>query len=94
MENRMKTFLVSYDLKAPGRDYEAVWEYLKRTGIYWHPLGSVWLIVCDLSAGQIRDDLRALVDANDRILVIRVDGQNWASRGLDNGTEWMHSRVG
>lgn len=88
----MPTHLVSYDLKSPGRDYEPVWAYL-RSGSNWHPLGSVWLIVTDKSAKTVRDDLAKLIDGNDRVMVVRVDGRSWATKGLSGGSEWMKRNV-
>lgn len=89
----MATFLVSYDLKAPGRDYQPVWDYLKSVGTHWHALGSVWFVVTDLTAQQLRDKIATLIDSNDRVMVVRVDGRNWASTNMANGTEWMHEHV-
>jgi hypothetical protein len=89
----MPTFLVTYDLKAPGRDYEPVWNYLKATGVHWHAQDSVWFIESSLNAGGIRDELKALIDSNDEVLVIRVDGQNWASLNMGGGSDWMHRHV-
>jgi len=89
----MPTYLVTYDLKAPGRKYEPVWDYLKSTGTHWHFLGSCWLIVTTKTAAQVRDDLRPLIDSNDRVMVVRVDGANWATQGFDGGGEWMKAHV-
>lgn len=88
----MPTHLISYDLTSPGRDYEPVWAYLK-TSSHWHPLGSVWIIVTDKSARTVRDDLKKLIDGNDRVLVVQVDGDSWATTGLDEGTDWMKRNV-
>jgi hypothetical protein len=89
----MATFVVAYDLKAPGKDYAPVHEYLKSSGTSWHAQGSVWVVVIDATAQQIRDKLKTLVDGNDRVMVIRVDGSNWASLNMANGNEWMSSHV-
>ncbi|MDT0116612.1 hypothetical protein Q9R20_06370 [Microbacterium sp. PRF11] len=88
----MPTYLVSYDLKAPGRDYEPVWTYL-RASTHWRPLDSVWFIVTDKTAIAVRDDIRKLADATDQVMVVRVDGQAWATSGLGSGNAWMAAHV-
>ena len=36
----MAIYIVSYDLRAPGRNYEPLYKALKSTGTYAHPLES------------------------------------------------------
>lgn len=83
----MAVVLVTYDLRAPGRNYDPVFTYLKR---FTHCKGmeSVWLLDTTTSTGQIRDALQALVDANDRIFVTRL-AQDWASVNYTCGT-WLN----
>ena len=67
----MAVILVTYDLKAPGRNYNPVHDYLKK---YTHckKLESVWLLDTTKTTTQIRDDLQALVDSNDVLFVIQL----------------------
>jgi hypothetical protein len=67
----MAIYLITYDLKAPGRNYQPVHDYLKRF-LNCKKLESVWLIETTLSTSAIRDELTKLVDANDVIFVIRL----------------------
>ena len=53
----MPAYIISYDLKAPDKDYDKVTEYLKSFGTWWHHLGSTWVVVTDLTAAQLRDGL-------------------------------------
>lgn len=88
----MKTLLVAYDLKSPGQDYKPVYEYLKGYVTYWHHLDSTWLIKTDRSAVDVRDDLTALADSNDKILVLEVSSSAYAWFGFSgegNGGPWM-----
>lgn len=72
----MSVFLVSYDLRDPGRDYQPVYDALTRAGA--RPvLLSDWLLRTDWSAAQIRDWLMQLVDSNDRVFVNLLDGVGW-----------------
>lgn len=88
----MATYLISYDLNAPGRDYAAVTEYLKSMPKWWHRLDSTWLVVTDLSATALRDRLKSITDQSDEILVIRVDGSSWAGSGFSSYT-WIRDNL-
>lgn len=83
----MAVLLVTYDLRAPGRNYEPVFAYLKR---FTHCKGmeSVWLLDTTTPTGQIRDALKTLVDANDRIFVTRLL-KDWASVNYTCGS-WLN----
>lgn len=87
----MKTYLISYDLIKP----ESLPEYIRlfntiKTAAFWaKPLQSVWLVKTTLSSAQIRDELRKVIDANDKLLVIEVTN-NWAAYNLPKEvTDWM-----
>jgi len=66
----MATFIVSYDLRAPGRDYTSLFTAIKSYNRWAHPLESVWAIVTDKSAVDVRDHLWSYMDANDGLLVV------------------------
>ena len=72
----MKFYAICYDLKSPGKDYGQLHEAIKVLGnAWWHYLDSTWLIRTNMSASQIRDRLRPMIDANDNLLVIEVTGE-------------------
>ena len=73
----MSVYIVTYDLKSPGRNYQPIYDYLKRFK-NCHGLESVWLIDTAIDSSQIRDDLQKLVDSNDVIFVVELK-QHWAS---------------
>lgn len=73
----MAILLVTYDLKQPGRNYTPVHDYLKRFA-NCKGLESVWLLDTTATTEAIRDGLTSLVDANDKIFVVRLQ-RDWAS---------------
>jgi hypothetical protein len=90
----MSTFLIGYDLDAPGQDYTDLIARLKDFGIYWHNLDSTWIVVSDSTAADIRGDLKKYIDKNDKLLVIKITGDNWASYGFgDEANKWLHDHV-
>jgi hypothetical protein len=83
----MAVTLVTYDLKKPGRNYQPVHDYLKKY-TYCKGLESVWLLDTTATTAKIRDDLKALVDANDIVFVARLTG-SWASFNYGCG-DWLN----
>ena len=67
----MAIILATYDLIKPGKDYKPVHDYLKRF-THCKGLESVWLLDTTVSCSKIRDDLQKLVDANDKVFVVRL----------------------
>jgi hypothetical protein len=66
------TFCVSYDLNKSGQNYSALYEELKKSPNWCHPMDSTWLIVTNETAEQLRDRIRKHLDDNDTLLVIKV----------------------
>lgn len=84
----MTNVLITYDLRAPGRDYEKVYDYLKKLPAK-RGLESVWFARTEKSAAEIRDDLKKLVDANDRVFVCVVG--RWAGlRLMNKAGDWLN----
>ena len=94
-EFTVATLLVGYDLNKPGADYEDLFTALKRAGSdWWHCLDSTWLVKTTLSASQLRDRLRRVIDANDCLLVMDVTGCARAWAGFsDECSTWLKERV-
>jgi len=85
----MSVYVINYDLKAPGRDYQPLYDAIK-TFKWCHILESCWLIDTNKPASEIRDILKSKVDGNDEIFVARL-GHEWATNFSDQATEWLKS---
>ena len=83
----MAVILVTYDLRQPGRNYQPVYDYLKRF-TYCKGMESVWLLDTSTSTTQIRDDLQRLIDANDRVFAVRIT-REWGSVNYQCG-DWLN----
>lgn len=68
----MTAYCVSYDLNKAGQNYDALYEELKKSPNWCHPMDSTWVIITNESAQQLSDRLRKHLDDNDRLLVIKV----------------------
>lgn len=73
----MHIYVISYDLMSPGQSYDRVIRRLKQLGAK-ETLISTWVLRSSATAVAIRDDLKGVVDANDRLLVY-ASPSNWAA---------------
>jgi hypothetical protein len=90
----MRTIQINYDLRKPGRNYQPVYDYIKSHDGYAKPLQSLWLVRTEKSASTIRDELKNLVDSNDKIATFDVTGDSWATNFSDAHTDWMKGHMG
>lgn len=87
-----KAFLISYDLKQPGRDYTSMYEAIKKGRNWWHFLESVWIVATAESAAEIWTALHVHMDRNDYLLIIEVrdNVQGWLPK---DAWDWIHQNV-
>jgi hypothetical protein len=84
----MAIFVVSYDLRKVGQDYETLWTRLGE----WKAirlLDSVWGIKWDITSVALRDDLRKHMDANDGLLVVEVTAGAWSQLKGQSGQTFL-----
>lgn len=88
----MACYIVSYDLRNPGRNYEDLYEYLKSYRKWAKLTESTWAIVTENSAVEVRDHLKYVLDENDRIFVIKSAGvAAWSNSICRN--EWLKDNL-
>ena len=88
----MACYIVTYDLRAPGRDYENVHNKLKSYTKWAKVTESTWAIVTEDKAVVIRDALKAIVDPNDRIFVVKSGVEAaWFNSKCKN--EWLKANL-
>ena len=75
----MAVYVVSYDLRKPGRDYKGLSDELQHSPDWWHYLESTWLISTREDANQLYNRLREHLDVDDSILIVQAgtDVQGW-----------------
>ncbi|MCP3965385.1 MAG: SinR family protein [Lentisphaerae bacterium] len=92
--SKLKTFLVSYDLRQPSQKYELLYESLKSYPAYQITLESTWIIKSHQSAYEIKNHLAQDIDVNDELIVISLSKDaEWA--GLSEAqSEWLNDNLG
>lgn len=90
----MKAYTINYDLKAPNRNYEELYEEIKRSPTFkwWHYLESTWIIMTNETPNQIWNRLAKHVDKNDYLLIIEVidNVQGWLPK---DAWDWIHTNL-
>ncbi len=66
MEN---TFIITYDLSSPGRNYEELLKQIKKYPHWAKLCESSYLITSIKNAVEVRDHLKKYIDENDKIYV-------------------------
>ncbi|HJW32456.1 MAG TPA: CRISPR-associated endonuclease Cas2 [Holophagaceae bacterium] len=87
----MACYIITYDLKEGGQ-YEPLYEAIKSYKTWAHIQESVWAVVSNNKASQIRDHLSSFIDPKDRIFVIR-SGSEAAWRNAICRSEWLKERL-
>ena len=88
----MACYIISYDLVAPGRNYDQLYTAIKSHTKWARINESVWAVVTDKTAAVIRDHLTQYIDANDRLFVIK-SGVEAAWRNSMCKNEWLKENL-
>jgi hypothetical protein len=83
----MGVFIVTYDLRRPGKDYEPLLKAIRRY-THCHALKSAFFIDTTEDRLVIRDKLKAHVDENDQLYVMKLAG-DWATTRSELCTQWL-----
>jgi hypothetical protein len=86
--------LISYDLNAPGQNYDDLIEKIKSLGAWWHYLDSTWIVKTTQSAAAVRNTLTPLLDKNDELLVVDISTTSAAWWGFsERASKWLKDNV-
>lgn len=66
---------ISYDLRAPGRNYDGLYEAIKSYSTWAHVCESDWIVVTTDSCESVANNLLQQMDYNDRIFVYALSGE-------------------
>lgn len=70
----MSSKIITYDLCAPGRNYDSLISFIKTYPIWARVTESTWIISTEDTCVTIRDNLRKHIDSNDRLFVAELTG--------------------
>lgn len=84
----MPSYIVTYELKQPRREYVDFINAIKSYEDWAQILDSTWAIVTDASAVEVRDHLWDLVDPDDGLFVIE-SGRDAAWQDVRCENQWL-----
>lgn len=88
----MTCYIITYDLRQPGRDYSPLYAKIKSYNGWAKVTESTWAVVTDESAASIRDALLSIADSNDRIFVVKSGVEAaWVNSMCKN--EWLKKHL-
>jgi hypothetical protein len=79
----MNNLFISYDLKAPGQNYEQVITAIKGLGSWAKVQYSLWYVTSAYTAKQAAESVRRAQDANDTLIVIDASNNDAVWYGID-----------
>jgi len=84
----MAVKVISYDLNAPGQDYEPLYKEIRSFPGYCLAMDSVWLVSTEKSCQGVFDKLKQHIDDDDFLLVNVLSGyrQGWLKKSV---WEWI-----
>jgi len=89
----MSIYNVSYDLRAPGRDYKDLYDEIKKLGSWARPVESTWLVDTKLSLTDVRSRIVAAMDSNDKLVITNcAKGTAWGNLP-DDVVRWIKERL-
>jgi hypothetical protein len=88
-------YLVTYELHAPTKDYQGLYDDIKKCGLSWiSPMNSVWLIETELPTKSVAEKLIKHLDGNDQLFIVECESE-WASFNLnEDDIKWFEERSG
>ena len=90
----MASILIGYDLNKPEKDYDDLIAAIKENfGTWWHHLDSTWIVKTEQTVVEVRDLLKAHIDANDELLVVALTGAGAWMGFNKRGSDWLKNNL-
>lgn len=85
-------YVVALHLTGEAASYEPLNAALQKLGDWSNRMPNAWMIQSNRSARELRDAVKPLIGANDRIFVAQF-ARNWAATNMGTGfADWMGRR--
>lgn len=88
----MKTYLISFVLKIPNRNYRGFYDALKSFGKWGKISDYTWIIKSSKSALEIRDYLSKYIDYKDSLIVIKTERDS-AWKNVLASSKWLKKNL-
>ncbi len=85
-------YLITYDLKSPGKDYNTLYDTIKTAPYWWHHLESTWIIQTEQSVTYWSEKIRNVIDQNDLFLIVDITEQPRQGWLKKTAWEWIREK--
>ncbi len=90
----MAVHWVNYDLNKSGQDYDKLTTYLKSHNGWARPVRSSFFVDTELTAGELRDGIKTVIDGNDVVMVVTLNERSWGSFNVPKTvTDWLRAHL-
>lgn len=86
--------LITYDLRLPGKNYDALYEAIKGAPAWWHYLESTWVVSTGESVTVWQDRLLSKIDSNDHLFVVDITKAQRGGWLPKKAWEWLSNKEG
>lgn len=88
----MHCYIILYDLCKPNHDYKRLYLQLRSYEKWGRLTETAWAVVTKKTYDLLRDELKACIDYNDRLIVIR-SGQQAAWTNVMASNNWLRDNL-
>ena len=84
--------LITYDLKQPDRNYNALYDAIKNCGKrWWHYLESVWIVYVENSTPQeCYNHIHPYMDNNDNLFIVDITDKDFYGWLPKDAWRWLN----
>lgn len=86
-------YIITYDLRKVGQNYDALYEKIKSLGHAIHPLQNLWILDTGFNITVVRDQLKTTVDSNDSIFVAQLYKGSYSAWMSQEAHTWLEARL-
>jgi len=93
----MKSFLIAYDLSAPGQKYAQISKFIEDNFNYTKPLNTTWIVKSSHSSEELAEALSSFIDDDDKLFIVLLEGglsRDATWQGLDTSvSNWIQANL-
>lgn len=87
----MPVFCISYDLNKTDKNYDGLYDEMKRTGTWAHLLDSTWCVSTQESLADLYYRIRSRMDENDFVFISQLNPNEYVGWLPQEVVDWLRS---
>lgn len=85
-------YIITYDLKKVGQNYDALYKKIISLGQTCHALQNLWFLDTNYNVDIIRDTLRTIIDQNDYVFIAQLYRGSYSGYISTEAIDWLNRR--